>query len=508
MTRPPELAVPAWMDRRAARTPERPAIFFCGRTWTYRQVAVESGRYRALLRRLGIDNGDRVVTVAANSPSFFFLLVATGSLGAVLVPLNYRLTAAELHYIIEDVDPAAIFTDRAHAAVVRDATGNARRRRLVSLDEDLGASPTNATEHPSRDAGDISTTAAGIRDIAVIMYTSGTSGRPKGAMLTHANLWWSANSMIQAVGITAADIALVVSPLFHIGGVVTLSLPTLYQGGLVVLHQAFDAEKVLTDIERFDVTVASLVPTTLRAVSLHPAFRDTDLTSLRFVISGGEAPQAEVIDEWCRRGTDIVTGYGMTETTGSLTVCPPTIPYSRPGSAGLTHLTSEAVVADSLSGAPCRLGDVGEIQAKGPTVTPGYWRDPEATARAFTAEGFFRTGDLGFIDPDDGLLYVVGRLNDMIITGGENVYPAEVEGVLSLHHAVQEVAVIGVPDVRWGQRVVAVVVPRAGATLTLEDLRAWGSRRLARYKLPAELRLKPVLPRNAAGKVVKMELLK
>jgi fatty-acyl-CoA synthase len=301
------------------------------------------------------------------------------------------------------------------------------------------------------------------------------------------------------------DVTLVVAPLFHIGGLNVTTLVTWQKGGEVVLHRSFDPGACLEAIASRGVTTMFAVPAMLLFMSQHPEFGEADLTSLRLVVCGGAPVPEALIKIYNGMGVPINQGYGLTETAPFVTFLTPEFALEKVGSAGQTPLFTDVRLAGAQGGVVAEPLARGEVCVRGPNVMKGYWNQPEATAAAIDSEGWFHTGDLGYVD-EDGFLYIVDRVKDMVLTGGENVYPAEVEGVLFQHPAVADVAVVGVPDERWGEAVVAVAVAKENASLSLEDLRDVAGRSLARYKLPTRLEVLDALPRNPAGKVLKFEL--
>jgi len=324
-------------------------------------------------------------------------------------------------------------------------------------------------------------------------------------MLTHANLWWNNTNKLHALDIYSSDVTLVAAPLFHIGGLNVTTLVTWQKGGEVVLFRSFDAGACLEAIPRFGVTTMFGVPAMFLFMSQHGRFATVDLSSLRTLICGGAPVPEPLIKLYNGRGIPIQQGYGLTETSPSLSLLGSEEALDKVGSAGRPLLFVDVRIVALDGAVVTEPGGVGEICVRGPNVMKGYWNRPDATCEAIDGEGWFHTGDAGYLDKD-GFLYISDRFKDMVITGGENVYPAEVESVLYDHPAVSEVAVIGLPDDRWGEAVVAVVAVKADATLTLDELRDFAGRSLARFKLPTQLHLVDALPRNPAGKVLKYEL--
>ena len=494
----PDIGLANWFRERALRTPERRALHFEGRDWTYGQMqrAIEDCAGR--LSAIGIAPGDRVAFLGLNQPMFLFAMFASARLGAIFVPLNFRLTGPELAFMIEDCAASVLIVDAAHRAVIEPQLA-----RLASLKRTLGAedeanwidgSPPAAAQVPARED-----------DVALIMYTSGTTGRPKGAMLTHGNLWWNNASGMHTIDVLADDVTIVPAPIFHIGGLNVTMLAALQKGGLVVLHRAFDPGRVLADIAAHKVTTMFGVPAMFLFMAQHPSFAEADLSSVRLLCVGGAPCPVPVLKIYLGRGISMQQGYGLTETSPMVSFLAPEYALTKVGSSGRTPIFVEVKIVDSVGRALAAPGEQGEILVRGPNVTKGYWNMPEATARAIDADGWFRTGDAGFFD-GEGFLTISDRIKDMIITGGENVYPAEIESQLMRCPAIAEVGVIGEPDTQWGEQVVAVVALKPGQSLTLEELRAFAEDSLAHYKLPKRLEIVKALPRNATGKILKYQL--
>ena len=308
------------------------------------------------------------------------------------------------------------------------------------------------------------------------MYTSGTTGRPKGAMLTHGNIWWNNTNAMLTLDLAEDDVTLTVGPLFHIGGLNVTTLITWQKGGEVVLHRTFDPARFIEDVSRYAVTTTFAVPAMLLFVSQHPEFDAADLTSLRLVVCGGAPVPEALMKVYLGRGIPVNQGYGLTETAPMVTFLTPEFGLQKLGSAGKPPMYVDLQLVGPDNAPVTEPMAKGEVCVRGPNVMKGYWNRPDATAAAIDAEGWFHTGDVGYLD-EDGFLYIADRVKDMVITGGENVYPAEVESVLYEHPAIAEVAVFGLPDERWGEAVVAVAVLRPGAALTLEELRAFAGQR-------------------------------
>jgi fatty-acyl-CoA synthase len=502
----PDISLGNWLLQRSRRTPNRRALTFEGQTWTYGELLERVDRLAAAFRAGGVCRGDRVAFIGLNQPAFFETMFATARIGAIFVPLNFRLTGPELDYIINDAGVHTIVADSPHRGVIDGIRVKLPCKRYLSADIDAPAwpcLPVFAEGHKPLAGAD----PVGADDIAIIMYTSGTTGRPKGAMLTHGNLWWNNSMSLLTIDTYESDVTLVVAPLFHIGGLNVTTLTAFMKGAEVVLHRGFDPARWIEDVVKYKVTSAFAVPAMLLAVSQSAAFATSDLSSLKAIVCGGAPVPEPLLKLYAARGLPINQGYGLTETAPMVTFLTSEWSEAKLGSAGRAGFFVEVELMDANGHFVKQADARGEVVVRGPNVMKGYWNKPEATAAAIDASGWFHTGDVGYFDAD-GFLYICDRVKDMVITGGENVYPAEVEAVFYAHPAISEVAIIGQPDPKWGEAVVAVAVLKPGRALTLEEMRAWGTERLARYKLPSRLEVIDAMPRNPAGKVLKFELRK
>ena len=465
-----------WLRDRARNTPDRTAIDYEGRLVTYRELDCGSDRLAAALAEAGLRRGDRLATLTGNSPEHVQVLFACAKSGLILLPLSWRLSPAELRYQLEDAEPALLLVEDAYEELAT-ATGHSFQRLA-------GPWPRTRSSAVARD--DVAD-----EDGLLLIYTSGTTGKPKGALLTHANCFWTNLSFDLTTGVHQDDVVLQVLPQFHVGGWNVQSLLAWWKGATVVLERQFEAERVLRLIQEKRVTTLMGVPAIYLFLAQHGGFAGADLSSLRCAVVGGAPMPEALLETWAARGTAIVQGYGLTEAAPNVLCLPPEDAVRKLGYAGKPYLHVDV-----------RLSAEQELQVRGPNVFSGYWRNPEATEQAFTADGWLRTGDVAECD-DEGFYRIKGRLKDMYISGGENVYPAEVEGVLHEHPQVADAAVVGVPDERWGEVGVAFVV--ADGVLE-EELLEWCRGRLARFKVPKSFRFVGEIPRNALGKAQKQEL--
>ena len=493
----------SWMTKRRLKTPEKAALIFEEEVITYRRLADEADRVSALLWHRGIRKGDAVAYLGENSPQFIQVMFGALQLGAVFVPVNTRLAPPEIAHVLSDSGARALIHDSEFADRIVDAVEDAGIAHRIVTGDGTPEHPGLARLMRSSRAGHADADVS-LDDAAAIIYTSGTTGRSKGAVLTHGNLTWVALNCIVDYDVVSTDLALMISPLFHVASLGMGALPVILKGATIVLEKGFEPGRALAQVQRHGVTMLSGVPTTYQLMADHPDWAATDLSSLRTLTCGGSAVPTRILNAYEERGLSFTQGYGMTETSPGATSLSPEMTRAKQGSVGLPHFFTDVRIADE-DGAMVPRGTVGEIEISGPNVFAGYHANPDATAAAFTADGWFRSGDLGYLDPD-GYLYIADRLKDMIISGGENIYPAEVENLISDMEGVTGVAVIGVADDRWGEVPWAVVTVRGDASVGIDDVRAHLDGRLARYKIPKNVVVVDELPRTASGKVRKADL--
>ncbi|MFH8610630.1 long-chain fatty acid--CoA ligase [Streptomyces sp. NPDC018029] len=486
----------SWPARRARKTPHRTALVHEGRTISYAALHSRVLRLAHALRARGVRRGDRVAFLGPNHPAFLETLFATGALGAVFVPLNARLSAPEIAYQLTDAGARTLIHSPTHTPVVAELRSAGQLDVVVEVGPAYEELVEGAVEEPLDEA-------VGMDDVCLLMYTSGTTGRPKGAMLTHANLTWNAVNVLVDTDLVTDTVALVCAPLFHAAALGMLALPVLLKGGTCVLAASFDPAETLDTVERSAVTAMFGVPTMYERLTREPRWPTADLSSLRILMCGGAPVPVPLIETYARRGLAFQQGYGMTEAAPGALYLDAEHAVSKAGSAGVPHFFTDVRVVrpDRTAAAP---DETGEVLVRGPHVMAGYWQLPEETAAAF-ADGWFCTGDAARVDAD-GFVTIADRLKDMIISGGENVYPAEVESAVLAHPDVVECAVIGVPDPRWGEVPRAVAVPREGSDPDPDEVLGFLAGRLAKYKIPASLVFVPELPRTASGKLHKPSL--
>jgi fatty-acyl-CoA synthase len=486
------------IERNAAFAPQKPALRFEGETLSY---AAFSERIvhaaRALKSELGVNKGDRVAILSLNRPDYLVLLYACARLGAILVPLNWRLAVAEQLFILSDAAAKVLVLEQAFAEVLPVLAETRLETTIVGLD----FAPSHGTTFDALLAlgsGNGRNPNTDLSCALLIVYTSGTTGRPKGAVLHQEALLWNGVMSQHMHGLTSDDHVLTVLPFFHVGGLNIQTTPALHHGATVTIHPRFTPDAALATIARDRPTLTVLVPATIQAVTDHPAWSATDLSSLKAISTGSTIVPQFLMDRFIGRGVPVLQVYGSTET------CPIAVytrlggDLSREGSTGLPGLCCEAAVVDD-SGNELPPETPGEIVVRGPNVFCEYWGNEEATREALH-EGWYRTGDIGRRDAD-GYFWVHDRKKNLIISGGENIYPAEVERVLSEHPDVSECCVIGRPDPRWDEVPIAYVIKRPDCSIDADVLKAHVQTQLARFKVPRDIVFVDDLPRTALGKV-------
>jgi fatty-acyl-CoA synthase len=497
-----------WVAHRADWSPDKVAVHGEAAAITYAQMEGRVARRAGALRDgLGVRAGDRVAHLGLNSPDLLDLLFACARIGAMLVPLNWRLAPVEHAAMLADAQPAALLAETEFQAAIdpvlagRPATRAVRWRgsaagaaRAAWIDD--AALLDAAAPVPPGSGGDLASP-------VLLVYTSGTTGRAKGALLTQEALFYNAVNSIAAVDMTSADHVLTVLPMFHVGGLNIQTTPAVHAGATVTIARRFDAGRTLECIAAGRPTLFLAVPTVAQAVAGHPRFAETDLSCLRCMTTGSSVVPEAVIRSWLDRGVPVTQVYGLTESAPTAIALPLADAFRKPGSCGKPVPHCEARIVD-VAGRDVPRGERGEIWLRGPNLVAGYWGDPAATADAYT-DGWFHTGDIGHQD-SEGYFYVDDRKTDVVISGGENVYPAELERVLAECPDIAEAAVVSRPDPRWGEVPVACVVARPGARLTRDGVLALFRDRLARFKHPRDVVFLDALPRTALGKVQKFEL--
>jgi len=499
-----------WLGRRRLYTPDRVGVVDDAddrRRYTYAELDDRATRVAAHLQtRFHVEAGQRVAVLATNRIEYLDLYFACGKIGAILAPLNYRLPAAGLAEVLADCRPAVLAFESSLAESARKAAKTLGDVALWPVhDAKLAASEPSVAEiasSPGRD--DIHLFSAAESDTAMILYTSGTTGRAKGAMISYRQIHWNALNTIIGLGLTENDAAFLNMPLYHTGGWHVLFTPLVLLGGRSILQPRFDAEQCNELLGPEEITILFGVPTTLRMMSEAANFAAADFSTVRFAIFGGESCPLPVIETYARRGVGMRQGYGLTEAGPNCFSLPAADSLRKQGSIGLPNFHVEARLLQK-DGRPAASGEVGELHMRGPHVFSGYWNNATATAEVLR-DGWLATGDLMTRD-EDGYYYVVGRTKEMYVSGGENVYPAQVERVLQAHPAVASAAVIGVADPHWGEVGWAFIEsPPGSQPPTAAELTAWCKERLASFQCPKEFVILAELPKGPSGKIDKQAL--
>lgn len=490
-----------WIDKRAFITPKRTALLDDRRQLSYLEMSAEVNRLARMLHdRFGLQPGERVGILAANSIEYLLLLFALAKLGCIAVVLNIRLTPDELEFQLNDSGTRILIAETTfyrEGEALRRTTGVEDILWFDHLEDSGRQLCSQSAAYPAdlliREEVDG-------RSPFIICYTSGTTGRPKGAVLTQENMFWNAVNNVLALDLTSHDKTLTLLPLFHIGGIGLFALPTLFAGGTVIVPNRFDPDKALQLIEEYAVTIVMGVPTIHDSIRNSQNFGNTSLQSVRWFYCGGAPCPHELIQSYLERGLPFAQGFGMTEASPTVFMTSREDYARKIGSIGKPVMFCEIRVIDE-AGRDVPRGEIGELLIKGGNIMHSYWNRPQETEAAFR-DGWLLTGDLVTQD-EEGFVYIVGRKKDMMISGGENIYPLEVEQVIGQLPAVSEVAVFGVADPKWGEVPVAVISVKAGHELNVEDVKNHCLKRLAKYKVPVKVNFVSALLKNATGKIDK-----
>lgn len=488
-----------WLKRWELYSPHREALKDgeTGETLSYRALFHAAVAKAAELQsKFDIRKGDRVAALATNELDYVVLFFALQRLGALLVPINFRLTYREVEHIVSDCSPKLLVSQEAFAEIAEQlkAAGKVSQLTLLRSSVDYSAEYKEALSHDF---------AGTDKDAVMILYTSGTTGAPKGAVLTHEMLFWNSINTTLRLNLSQQDSTVIFLPFFHTGGWNVLTTPILHRGGKIVLLKKFDGEKILELSEKEQATILFGVPTTMDLMARSPIFETTNLKNLRYAIVGGEPMPVPLIKTWQEKGVPIRQGYGLTEFGPNVFSLNEEDSIRKIGSIGFPNFYIEAKIMDS-EGKILGANEVGELVLKGPMCMTGYWKNEKATSETIV-DGWLHTGDLVRRD-EEGYYYVVGRKKDMYISGGENVYPPELEQVIRGLAGVREVAVIGVPDEKWGEVGKAFIV-KDNASLTAEDVHSFCLQNLAKFKIPKHFVFLPELPKGDSGKILKRKLL-
>ena len=488
----------------AQRRPEDIAIVFEDREFRYSDLVAQVDATIDLLFEVGIKPGDRVAILSHNHPAIIVTLYAIARVGAILLPLNPRCTLEEIKKMAADTDVSIFFFSAATMPIMTKLYCNFPDATFIGIEKSyddwpiLSISSISGTPEMSRHP----LCETGQDTLAVLLYTSGTTGDPKGVMITHGNIGAMLTNVHLTTNITNTAVVLSIAPLFHVGSF-SYALAALAIGGKVVILPSFDTDDVYKALKKWSPTFTFCVPTMLFELEKHHEFNSHDFPNLMIMAAGAPVP-IDTLRKWLGRGVQITQGYGMTE--GGSTILDANRSIEKVGSAGIPSPLTEVQIRDLDNNIPItEPGISGQIFMRGAAISQGYWNSPEETAATFDSEGWLASGDIGQWD-EDGYIYIVDRLKDMIISGGMNVYPAEIEKVLCGHDYVTSAAVIGLPDDKWGERVTAVVVLKDNESAEAEDLRAYCREKISHYKVPRQFEFVKALPLGPSGKILKGEL--
>ncbi len=491
----------SYFTKRAMLNPDKEALVCEGERFTWSEANGRANQLGYMMKKLGVGHGDRVGLLALNEPEYLEMFYGLGKIGAILVPINYRLAGPEMEYILNDAGVKVFVFGPEYADVVDTFRNNIPAEKFLALMDDPPEWASSYRALASQESTDEPELVGGDDDVLTILYTSGTTGRPKGAMLTHYNYFISATNLIATLG-DLGKTALLVLPLFHIGGIG--NVPLAPQLGLrTVMLKSLDPKRMLELIQEEQVNVFGSVPALLQILKMVPGFEQYDWSSVQKVFVYAAPLPVALLEEYAASGIEVRNLYGMTETTGSGTVIDGEHSMLKAGSCGLPEFLSEVRVVDD-DGNEVGPEQIGEVIIKADFVMKGYWGNPEATAETIK-DGWLYTGDIAKRDAD-GFFYIMDRKKDMIISGGENIYPAEIEDLLLHHPKIQDAGVIGYPHEMWGEAVKAVVVVVPGETLTEEEVIEWTKGKIGKFKMPKAVVFTDALPRTPTGKILKKDL--
>lgn len=492
---------------------KREALVYEGQHFTYGEFVAEVRKWAAHFEASGVKAGDRVGYIGLNSRSFLFAMFGAWWIGAAFMPFNFRLSAPEMSKLFLLGTPHTIVVEGSHLSKAKSVFG-IERHHVVVVDDDPDAPadgdvPKYWSATSNFDKEDIDGVkkprVTTMSDLALLLFTSGTTGLPKGAELSFGNLWWNSINVDTLVDTRPGDYSLAVAPLFHVGALNSFAIRSFFRGNTLVVLRNFVPEETLDVLVKYNIASVFMVPAQLTAIAAVPKFKETEFPELRAVICAGAPVPPSIIRQYMEKGVIAQQAWGLTETSPFATYLPVDMTTEKLGSCGIPMPHTRVKLVDPDTGEDIKEpGKSGEMWVKGPNVALGYWNNPEMTQKSYTA-GWFHSGDIGYAD-EDGYFYIVDRLKDMIISGGENVYPAEVERILAEDDSFTRSAVVGEFDEKWGEKVVAVIERVDDSEITVERVREHCSRHLARYKLPSKVIIVDEIPRNTAGKVDKLFL--
>ncbi|MHA2044312.1 MAG: acyl-CoA synthetase [Candidatus Thorarchaeota archaeon] len=496
-----------WTGRRALLTPNKEAIVdnIQNKRYTFQDMEKRANQVARVLLDSGVQKGDRVGVYSKNRFDFLDILFACGKIGAILTPFNIRLTTPETEYLLKKTNPSMVFYDPSLGSQFNEIRSLLEKSQVVVMgDKMIDTDPDIHSLMTRQSSSAVERLSLTMDDPYFIVFTGGTTGRPKGAVLSHGLVFWNSVNTIVSWGLRPDDIQPLLFPLFHTGGLNVLLMPFYHLGASSIIMGDFVSEKTLRVIEDERCTIVVGVPTIFNMISQSPSFKKTSFEHVRVFISGGAPCPVAIMEKYWERGKILKMGYGLTEVGPNNFHLPDDAVKERPTSVGFPTFHCETMIVDDDNNSVDD-GEAGELLLRGPHTFSGYWEEPEETAKVIESDGWVHTGDLVMRDKE-GFYYIVGRKKDMFISGGENVFPAEIEEILYKHPQISESAVIGVPDEKWGEAGKAFIVLKSGESLTEDEIRKHFDGKLARFKIPKFYEFREDLPKSAAGKILKREL--
>jgi fatty-acyl-CoA synthase len=497
-----------WAARRAILTPNREALFdnIKKNLYTFNDLNLRANRLARVLLNEGISKGDRVAMFSTNRIECVDLFLATGKIGAILVPFNVRLSIRELEYLIKKTSPSIFFYEpRLEEKALEVKEMNLIERNVVMGNISILDDGTTQKMTEKVSSSKVERPIIDFEDTHLILFTGGTTGLPKGAVIPHRLIFWNSVNTILSWSLTPEDIQPLLFPLFHTGGWNVLLVPFYHLGAKTILMGDFNPEETIRVIEREKSTIVVGVPTMFHAMANSPLFKETNFKSVKLFISGGAPCPVAIMERYWEKNKPFKMGYGLTEVGPNNFYLPEKDIRKKPTSVGLPVFHCDMRIINTKTNHDVKKGDVGELLLKGPHIFSGYWEDPEETRKTIERDGWVHTGDLATQD-EDGFYYIVGRRKEMYISGGENIYPVEIEELLFKHPSIDLAAVIGVPDEKWGEVGKAFLTLKPGQSLKPEEIRDYLAAKLAKYKVPKHFEIKDSLPLSATGKILKREL--
>jgi len=497
-----------WAGRRAVLTPNREALFdnIEKHLYTFNDLNLRANKLARVLLNEGISKGDRVAMFSTNRLECIDLFLATGKIGAILVPFNVRLSTPELKYLVKKTSPSIFFYEpRLEEKAQEIKKMDLIKNNIVMGNKSILNDDTTQNKTEKVSSSNIEKPTINFEDPHLILFTGGTTGLPKGAVIPHRLIFWNSVNTILSWSLTPEDIQPLLFPLFHTGGWNVLLVPFYHLGAKTILMGDFDPVETIKVIEREKATIIVGVPTMFHTMANLPLFKEMNFASVKVFISGGAPCPVAIMERYWAKDKPFKMGYGLTEVGPNNFYLPEQEIQKRPTSVGLPVIHCDTKIIDTNTDQVVKRGDIGELLLKGPHIFSGYWLEPTETQKTIEQDGWVHTGDLVMQD-EDGFYYIVGRRKEMYISGGENIYPVEIEEILFKHPAIDLAAVIGVPDEKWGEVGKAFLTLKSDKSLKTDEIREYLLSKLAKYKIPQYFEIKESLPLSATGKILKREL--